>query len=92
MDMLLFAIDSTLLKDGGASGKAFDRAFQHLFSVIPPAVDKLGKACIRDVFAFGGFGSDAAVLEDLSDTGSIMGLLAGLKAKKQAGLLERPSC
>jgi len=41
--MLLFDIDSTLLKDGGASGKAFDQAFQQIFSISPISVDKYGK-------------------------------------------------
>ena len=42
MKMILFDIDSTLLKDGGASGISFDRAFKEMFSVKPVSIDKHG--------------------------------------------------
>jgi phosphoglycolate phosphatase len=41
--LLLFDIDSTLLKDGGAATDAFDVAFHEMFSLLPARVDKHGK-------------------------------------------------
>ena len=43
MNMILFDIDSTLLKDGGASNASFSRAFKEMFSVDPVSIDKHGK-------------------------------------------------
>jgi phosphoglycolate phosphatase len=41
--LVLFDIDSTLLIDGGAAGRAYDHAFKELFDILPAAVDKHGK-------------------------------------------------
>jgi phosphoglycolate phosphatase-like HAD superfamily hydrolase len=43
MNLILFDIDSTLLHDGGASGAAFERAFEEIFSVVPEKVAKYGR-------------------------------------------------
>jgi phosphoglycolate phosphatase-like HAD superfamily hydrolase len=43
MKMVLFDIDSTLLKDAGASNASFCRAFKEMFSVEPISIDKHGK-------------------------------------------------
>ena len=43
MKLVLFDIDSTLLKDGGAASAAFDTAFRELFDREPARVDKHGK-------------------------------------------------
>jgi phosphoglycolate phosphatase len=42
MKILLFDIDSTLLRDGGASTAAFNAAFNEFFGRLPEAVDKHG--------------------------------------------------
>lgn len=43
MILLLFDIDGTLLRDGGAAGRAYNQAFMEQFSVPPAHVDKHGK-------------------------------------------------
>ena len=43
MKLVLFDIDSTLLKDGGAAHAAFNTAFIELFGSEPAGVDKHGK-------------------------------------------------
>ena len=43
MKLILFDIDSTLLRDGGAAGRAFNQAFVEQFGVTPGHVDKFGK-------------------------------------------------
>ncbi len=41
--IILFDIDSTLLKDGGALSAAFETAFMEMFSLMPLRVDKHGQ-------------------------------------------------
>lgn len=43
MKLLLFDIDSTLLRDGGAAARAFNQAFIEQFAVEPGHVDKFGR-------------------------------------------------
>jgi phosphoglycolate phosphatase len=43
LNLLLFDIDGTLLRDGGAAGRAYNRAFEEQFSMLPAHVDKHGK-------------------------------------------------
>jgi phosphoglycolate phosphatase len=43
LKIVLFDIDSTLLKDGGAATVAFDTAFFEMFGLAPARVDKHGK-------------------------------------------------
>ncbi len=43
MKIILFDIDSTLLHDGGAAGRAYECAFRELFGIFPPMIDKHGK-------------------------------------------------
>ena len=43
MKMILFDIDSTLLKDGGASSASFGQAFKEMFLIAPLSIDKHGK-------------------------------------------------
>lgn len=68
MKMVLFDIDSSLLKDGGASTASFGRAFKEMFSAAPVSIDKYGKTdpVIARETAIATIGRDLTLNEDSS--------------------------
>ncbi len=66
MRLVLFDIDSTLLIDGGAAGRAYNHAFKELFGILPAAVEKHGKTDpnITREIAQATFGRDLAPDEE----------------------------